>query len=86
MDDKIAEGLQQFELYFENLPSNLATTGDHSTLCVNITDNDGTIKIIIMVSHSYYVNHCHAVAIITIVKPNITVPETTQTTKGKYCD
>lgn len=45
VDDNLAlEGVEQFEFFFENLPSNSATVGDQSTLCVNITDNDGRYK------------------------------------------
>ena len=40
-NDLLAEGTEQFELFFENLPSDSATVGDPATLCVNIGDNDG---------------------------------------------
>ena len=43
VDDTIAlQEVEQFEFYFENLPSNFATVGDQSTLCVNIMDDDGS--------------------------------------------
>jgi hypothetical protein len=49
MDDNIAlQEVEQFELYFENLPSNFATVGDQSTLCVNIMDDDGIYVAIII--------------------------------------
>ena len=42
VDDNLAlEGVEQFEFFFENLPSYSVTVGDQSTLRVNITDNDG---------------------------------------------
>lgn len=42
VDDNLAlEELEQFELYFENLPGNFAAVGEQSSLCVNIMDNDG---------------------------------------------
>ena len=41
VDDLLAEGTEQFELFFENLPSDSATVGDPATLCVNIGDDDG---------------------------------------------
>ena len=40
IDDNIFEPTEQFELYFENLPSNFATVRDPATLCINIEDND----------------------------------------------
>ena len=39
-DDDIGEGTEQFELYFENLPSEFARDGDPNILCVNILDNE----------------------------------------------
>ena len=39
-DDDIDEATEQFEFYFENLPSDLATVGVPPTACVNIEDND----------------------------------------------
>ena len=41
IDDLLVEELEQFELYFQNLPSDFATVGDPATLCVNIGDDDG---------------------------------------------
>ena len=35
------ENDEQFELIFQNLPSDNATVGDIDTVCVTITDNDG---------------------------------------------
>ena len=40
-EDTIGEDTEQFELYFENLPSMSALAGDPDVLCVNIQDNDG---------------------------------------------
>jgi hypothetical protein len=40
VQDTIGEGTEQFELYFENLPSASARDGDPSVLCVNIEDDD----------------------------------------------
>ena len=41
IEDTIGEDTEQFELYFENLPSASALAGDPDVLCVNIQDNDG---------------------------------------------
>ena len=41
MDDGILEPAEQFELYFKNLPTEFATVGDLSTLCITIEDRDG---------------------------------------------
>ena len=41
IDDTKAEGTEQFELYFENVPSATTTLGTPGTACVNIDDNDG---------------------------------------------
>ena len=40
IQDAIGEGTEQFELYFENLPSAFANDGDPNILCVNIEDDD----------------------------------------------
>jgi hypothetical protein len=42
-DDNIFEPTEQFELYFENLPTEFATVGDPSTLCITIEDRDGKL-------------------------------------------
>ena len=41
IQDNIAEGTEQFELYFENLPSEFATAGMRDTVCVSIVDDEG---------------------------------------------
>ena len=41
IEDVTGEGTEQFELYFENLPSASARKGDPNVLCVNILDDDG---------------------------------------------
>ena len=41
IQDNIAEGTEQFELYFENLPSEFATAGTRDTVCVSIVDDEG---------------------------------------------
>ena len=43
IQDTIGEGTEQFELYFENLPSAFANAGDPDVLCVNIEDDDGKL-------------------------------------------
>ena len=43
VQDTIGEGTEQFELYFENLPSASARDGDPNILCVNIQDDDGEL-------------------------------------------
>ena len=43
IDDTIIEDQEQFELYFENLPSDFATVGDIDTVCITIDDNDGNM-------------------------------------------
>ena len=43
IQDNIAEGTEQFELYFENLPSEFATAGIRDTVCVSIVDDEGTV-------------------------------------------
>ena len=43
IQDNIAEGTEQFELYFENLPSEFATAGTRDTVCVSIVDDEGII-------------------------------------------
>ena len=41
-DDTLAEGREQFELYFEQVdPVSSATIGDPEVVCINIEDNDG---------------------------------------------
>lgn len=42
LQDMIGEGMEQFELYFENLPSESADVGTPATTCINIIDDDGT--------------------------------------------
>ena len=49
IDDLTGEGTEQFELYFENLPSQSARDGDPNVLCVNILDNDGELIVAIIV-------------------------------------
>ena len=39
-DDSLAEGLEQFEFYFVNLPNDFANTGDPDTVGVDIIDDD----------------------------------------------
>ena len=46
IEDEIGEGTEQFELYFENLPSASARAGDPNVLCVNILDNDGQLMLL----------------------------------------
>ena len=41
IEDNIAEGTEQFELYFDNLPSEFATAGMRDTVCVSIVDDEG---------------------------------------------
>ena len=41
LEDSMFEDDEQFELFFQNLPSEFATVGDIDTVCVTITDNDG---------------------------------------------
>ena len=41
VDDLIHEATEQFELYFENLPSAFANSGSPGTVSVDILDNDG---------------------------------------------
>ena len=41
LQDTIGEGMEQFEFYFENLPSESAGVGVPATTCVNIMDDDG---------------------------------------------
>ena len=45
IDDVTGEGTEQFELYFLNLPSPLADSGDPDVLCVNIQDNDSELTV-----------------------------------------
>ena len=45
IEDTIGEDTEQFELYFENLPSASALAGDPDVLCVNILDNDSESSI-----------------------------------------
>ena len=46
IDDSAGEGTEQFELYFQNLPSVSARDGDPNVLCVNILDNDGELIVV----------------------------------------
>ena len=39
-NDKKVESDEQFELFFENLPSEHATVGDIDTVCITVTDDD----------------------------------------------
>ena len=41
IEDNIAENTEQFELVFENLPSNFAAVGMPDTVCVSIVDDEG---------------------------------------------
>ena len=42
MDDTLAEGREQFELFFDVIdPASSATRGEPQVVCVNIEDNDG---------------------------------------------
>ena len=42
MDDTLAEGREQFELFFDAIdPTGSATRGEPQVVCVNIEDNDG---------------------------------------------
>ena len=41
LQDMISEGMEQFELYFENLPNESAGIGTPATTCINIIDDDG---------------------------------------------
>ena len=43
IQDTIGEGTEQFELYFENLPSAFANAGDPDVPCINIEDDDGKL-------------------------------------------
>ena len=45
VDDSIDEPTEQFEFYFDNLPSDFATVGDPPAACVNIEDNDCECKL-----------------------------------------
>ena len=45
IEDNIAENTEQFELYFDNLPSAFATAGGRDTVCVNIVDDEGMFEI-----------------------------------------
>ena len=47
ISDTDVEGIEQFELYFENLPSTFATVGEIDTVCVNITDSSELIDVIL---------------------------------------
>ena len=44
VDDSILEATEQFELYFENLPSALAISGTPDTINIDILDNDGKLN------------------------------------------
>ena len=44
IEDTIGEDTEQFELYFENLPSPSALAGDPDVLCINILDNDSELN------------------------------------------
>ena len=42
IDDTLAEGREQFELFFDVIdPTGSATRGEPQVVCVNIEDNDG---------------------------------------------
>ena len=41
IDDTLGEGMEQFEFYFVDVPSDSATIGTPATTCVNIIDDDG---------------------------------------------
>lgn len=41
IEDNLSEGTEQFELYFDNLPSDFATAGTRDTVCVSILDDEG---------------------------------------------
>ena len=43
IDNGIFEPTEQFELYFENLPTEFAIIGDPSTLCITIEDRNGKL-------------------------------------------
>ena len=41
IDDMKVEGTEQFELFFENVPSTTTTLGTPGSICINIEDNEG---------------------------------------------
>lgn len=44
VDDTMFEADEQFEIVFQNLPSEFATVGDIDTVCVTIVDDDGNMS------------------------------------------
>ena len=42
VNDRVGEASEQFELYFEHIPSKLAKAGANDTICITIQENDGT--------------------------------------------
>ena len=52
IEDTIGEDTEQFELYFENLPSASALAGDPDVLCVNILDNESESSSIMLMPFS----------------------------------
>ena len=49
VDDSIAEGTEQFELYFESFtPSGSANVGDPDTIFVNIENNESMIMALLI--------------------------------------
>ena len=47
VDDMIAEDSEQFAVYFENIPSELAIAGANDTICITIQENNGMYNNII---------------------------------------
>ena len=47
IQDTIDEGTEQFELYFENLPSAFANVGNPNISCVDIEDDDGKLMCVL---------------------------------------
>ena len=48
VDDTVGEDSEQFELYFEIIPSEFATVGTNDTVCITIPKNDGMYITIVL--------------------------------------
>ena len=68
ISDTEVEGVEQFELYFENLPSTFATVGEIDTVCVNITDGSKLIERVITTENYLQITH----TLITYMRKGIT--------------
>ena len=59
IDDTLGEDSEQFEVYFENIPSELAIAGANDTICITIQENNGMYNYtVVLLSINFYHFSC----------------------------